>query len=336
LLVGYLYFRGKREYHVPLRPSFTDSFPDLPLDKTEKENLEDSSLLLALIGNIPEIAPSSKPAKIINRKPNHYFLPKRLWISQTEGTRPGIGYGVNFSSVGILLAPDYVRGQVLSMIDIRGHHFNNQTYAANFGLVARYIPKSFCALLGLNAYYDYRQGSKGGYHQIGAGMEVLGKRWDFRANGYFPLGQREHTSKCVFDDYIGDFFAIRRKTEFSSYGGNAELGWFILRSKDFFLYTAAGPYFFSGKCHHATAGGEIRLRPQFKDYLALDLRLSHDSTYKTNFQGELIFSIPLYDFFSFLKNKKGPCGISNQQIYQRVERFEIMPLGKRCGWESNF
>lgn len=265
---------------------------------------------------------------------NHRFAVKRVALRQAQGTA-GINYGTNYSTAAVLFAPDYELGTVLPMIDARAHRFNNNTYAANLGLAGRYIPEpnSFCELLGFNAFYDFRQGCKGNYNQIGVGIEVLGRIWDFRANGYFPIGKRKHKTHCFFDDFDGDFFISHRSTEFVSYGFNAEIGALAKDYKHFLLYVAGGPYYFLRKCCNRTLGGEIRIRPQYKDYVALDLRLSYDQVFRTVFQAEIIISLPLYQLDP---QNKGPCRITDRQIYQPIERFEIMPLGRRECWKFNF
>ena len=139
----------------------------------------------------------------------------------------------------------------------------------------------------------------------------------------------------MFDDYLGGYYIIERKEELISWGCNAEIGWLAVNKKSFFLYAAAGPYYLERKCHGKSWGGEMRIRPQYKDYLALDLSLSYDAFYKTVFQAELIFSIPLYQLNS-KKYKQAPCGITEREIYQPIQRFEVMSLGNRSCWEFNF
>ena len=76
-------------------------------------------------------------------------------------------------------------------------------------------------------------------------------------------------------------------------------------------------------------GGKVRLRPQYKDYIALDLSFIHDNVFGSIFQVEVIFSLPLYQL-NYIKDKKGPCGISNRKVYQPIQRFWVMPLSERC------
>ncbi len=271
-----------------------------------------------------------------NDKPGHYsFWPKRFTLRHVEGSGEKIGFGTDYTTAALMIAPDYRVGHILPILDLRGHRFDNNTYAANIGIAGRYIPSSdtICQILGFNVFYDYREGRQGSYHQIGLGLEVLGKRWDLRANGYAPISVKKRHSKCEHH-YGDDFFIIKRQCEFTSYGYNAEIGYYVVRSKDFFLYAAIGPYYLSRRCLNRTLGGEFRIRPQYKDYFALDFGVSRDSVFGTVFQAQVILYLPLYQLSKNLK--KWPCNLSDQQIYQPIERFEVMPLGRRTCWQSNF
>jgi hypothetical protein len=224
----------------------------------------------------------------------------------------------------------------MPILDLRGHRFDNNTYAANIGLGGRYIPESgsFCQMLGFNAFYDWREGKKGNYNQLGLGLEILGDRLDFRANGYAPIGTKSRKTKCTFNDYDGDYYAIKRECEFTSYGFNAEIGYYAVKSADFFLYTALGPYYLVRRHHDKTRGGMFRVRPQYKDYLAFDFIVSYDSLFKTVYQAQIVLSLPLYQLSK--KGNKRPCNLTDYQIYQSIERYEVMPLGRRCCWQTNF
>ncbi len=228
-----------------------------------------------------------------------FYIPKRVTMDYDLATQSDIPFGRDYATLTIVWAPIYTPGQWMPMIDLRGHRFKDNTYAANVGLIARYIPDECCVdnhIFGLNFYYDYRQGNIGYFNQFGAGLEVLGCRWDFRANVYVPFGPRRHLKHCVFDDFIGDFLATRDRIEYVSYALNGEVGWLAIDyCEKFFFYLAGGPYFLAGTRCKNTLGGEFRIRPQYKDFLALDLSVRHDSVFETIWQALIIFSLPLYE-----------------------------------------
>ncbi len=268
--------------------------------------------------------------------------PKFLSIRHTWGEQEKdcIPFATNYTTAEVVFAPDYKLGKVMPFLDLRGHRFDNNTYAANGGIGGRYIPDPccdcFCEILGFNAYYDFRQGCIGYYQQVGLGLEILGRRWDLRANAYAPFGRKRHMSRCVFDDYDGDYYAIRDSIESISYSFNAELGFLLFESPcyDFSLYAAAGPYFLArALCNDGVVGGEARIRPQYKDYLALDVSWRYDRLFETIWQVQIIINLPLYQISC---SNKYPCGLSDRQIYQPIERFEVMPLSKRTCWFTNW
>lgn len=270
---------------------------------------------------------------------SQYYYPsiQRIDLRHVQGSGEGIGFGTDYSTLAFLLAPTYRLGYTLPMIDLRLHRFDNNTYAGNAGLAFRYLPKdTFCAMLGFNVFYDFRQGVKAThfYNEIGCGVEVLGKRWDFRANVYFPIGRNQHRTTCV-THYEGGFFAEHRRCEGVSYAYNAEVGYQFTKEQPFLFYAAIGPYYLARKCNDETFGGKFRIRPQFKDYFALDLSVSYDQVFHTVYQGEIIISLPLYQIRS-RKNKHGPCGMSDRKVYQPIIRFEVTPLGRRSCWHTNF
>ncbi len=291
---------------------------------------------------VPEPNGSQSPPQNVITEPkgNQWPLPRRMYLSHVDGVgeQAGISYGTDYATFQVLLAPDYRLGEFMYMVDLRGHRFDNNTYAANAGLGVRYIPEldSFCELLGLNSYYDYREGFIGDYHQIGIGLEVLGRRWDFRANGYIPLGAAKNLNVCNYS-YPGGYEMTSSDCEFATYGFNAEVGWLAVRGKQFLLYMATGPYFLTRStcCFDTMRGFEFRVRPQFKDYFAVEGKVSWDNVYEWVYQTQFIVSLPLYAISRREKVTK-PCGISERQIYQPVERFEIMPLGRKQCWTQNF
>ncbi len=268
------------------------------------------------------------------------WLPKLLSVQHIWGDQEEkcIPFATNYTTAEAIFAPEYCLGTIMPMMDVRGHRFDNNTYAANIGLGGRYVPNpcsdSFCEMLGFNAYYDYRQGCIGYYHQIGVGIEVLSRWWDFRANAYAPFGPRRHIHTCTFD-YPGDYHAIRRSIESISYSFNAEIGWLMFElPESFLLYAAAGPYFIARtKFDEGVVGVEVRLRPQYRDYLALDLSWRYDHLFETIWQVGIIFNLPLYQIGG---RNKTPCSLTDRQIYQPIQRFEVMPLSKKTCWETNF
>jgi hypothetical protein len=266
---------------------------------------------------------------------------KRVTLSHNVGygEEAGIGLGTDYTTLGLFLATDYSPGSFFPLFDIRAHRFDNDSYAVSFGVGARYIPRSNspCGILGFNVFYDWRQGFLKQYNQVGVGIEVLGRMWDFRANAYVPVGATKFSTACIFDDYDGGFFIEHDRKEITAYGYNAEIGCLAVDYKGFLFYTAIGPYYLTRKSEcinfEPIMGGRVRVRPQYRDYFAFDACYSYDSTFHSIFEGTFYVYLPLYQI---THQNRRPCCFTDRQIYQPIERLDIMPLGNRSSWKHNF
>jgi hypothetical protein len=327
---------------VYLRESSEDEINETDLDSVVLQHTSRNTVVFLEPEEGPvaktETMPSSLQRKAVTpapRRKSYNWLPKRISVRHIQGNQNEVAYGTNYSTLALLYAPPYRLGRFIPLFDFRGHRFDDNTYAANFGLISRYIPfnNTFCEILGFNAYYDYRQGGIGYYQQVGCGVEILGRRWDFRGNLYVPFGAKTGTKICVYDDYEGDYVITNNLWEDVSYTFSAEVGYMMLRSKYLLFYLAAGPYYIAGRdCYLNTVGGKARIRPQYKDYIALDLSISHDPLFETIWQAEVIVYFPLYQIGN---QRKSRC-LSDRQVYQPVERFEVMPLMRESCWKTNF
>jgi hypothetical protein len=262
---------------------------------------------------------------------------KRAYLSHIQGNKgSGLGYATNYTTLEILFAPQWYAGQLCPMLDFRGHRFDDDTFAINVGFMGRYIPpkSSLFEVLGFNIYYDWRQGYIGQFNQIGVGFEILNAYWDLRVNGYVPFGPKNRQKIYKYDAYTDGYFAINSRNEAVSYAFNAEAGWLAYDSDTFLLYVAGGPYYLAQKfSQKAVLGGEIRIQPQIRDYFALNLKYNYDGWFKSVFQAEIIVSFPLYQL---CPKNMAPASLTARQIYQRVERFEVMPLARRSCWSTNW
>ncbi len=325
---------GILSYATILFFSFTTSEedPELPLDPFSQWE-HPLRYSLALLEN----SHHAQPTIDTNSPPSPVLKTLRVRHSGGFGQNATIVMGTNYTTLDLFLSPTAQRGQFLPFLNLRGHRFDNDTYAANLGVGFRYVPEpgTFCEFLGFNTYYDFREGLYNNYNQIGLGVEILGKRWDFRGNAYVPVGAKKRKVVCVFDDYLGDYFIVNKNIETTTYGFNGEVGWTAVNSNYWALYVAGGPYYLGRKSNcleKSILGGEFRVQPQYKDYFAVDFVLSYDNVYKTVFQAVISFNLPLYQISPL---RSGIC-LRDRQVYQPVERFEIIPLGRCSCWKFNF
>ncbi len=263
---------------------------------------------------------------------SHYPTPKRIALGHSEGK--GIGFDYGYTFLDVEFAPYYQKGHVLPIVDVNAAYFDDSTWEANAGLIARYIPKELALLPGLNAFYSWRQGRIANYQMLTVGLELLGAVWDFRANGYIPLGQDKHLRRNR-SKYPGGFRSEIIDGEFALRGFNAEVGVQFYQVNNFFFYAAAGPYYLSGPFHTRSWGVEGRFQSQYNDYVTLNLSISDDRIFGTIFRAELVLSLPLYNFTS-MKHRSGPGKITNRQIYQPVKNFDPVMTDQMCCWKGNF
>ena len=169
----------------------------------------------------PGKSPASNPPPALSglRLPSHpikplranYFAASVLFLCSGAATRLEAGYeiaesspaygplsGTLFLEVGFtenviggrgnLLVPLYrdPNGKNMFFLDGNwsGNGDGNQNGSGGLGFRHRFDNPDI--IVGANAFYDYGDYSGRGYNQLGAGIEVLSKWVDFRANGYFP------------------------------------------------------------------------------------------------------------------------------------------------------
>ncbi|MGC2595562.1 MAG: inverse autotransporter beta domain-containing protein [Rhabdochlamydiaceae bacterium] len=218
----------------------------------------------------------------------------------------------------------------MPFVDIRGHVFDDGKFAGNIGVGGRTLLSSINHLLGYYFYYDVRQD----HHdltaqQVSPGIELLGKRFEYRMNGYFPVGdQKSHKYGFKFDEFHGHNILIKAKQRHVMIGGDAEVGAHITQSTKYDLYAGAGPYYFSSP--HASAwGGKVRLLGRFKEYVSLEATYSYDHLFKNIIQGSVAVNLP---FGRKLKRKGKDCPQQNDLLLSRAAfapyRFEIPVIKK--------
>ncbi len=244
----------------------------------------------------------------------------------------GIGYDDGYTTLETFLAADPNWWSVMPFLDARAHVFNDGRWATNVGVGLRRLTGK--RAYGVNAYYDYRNGSKLSYNQIGLGFETLGKLVDFRVNGYLPVGRKITSAYGTrFGGFSGHHMLLSQKHQFAFKGVDAEVGFHFGKSKSFDFYTAIGPYYYRGEMGPNVWGGKARIAGVYKEMVSLELSDSYDGTFRNKFQGQLGLN-----FFFGPKSKvkkKGPrntCEVAetfNQRMLQPVGRQEIIPVDSK-------
>jgi len=259
----------------------------------------------------------------------------RASIKHIEGG--GVGYNQGYTTFQTFLALDPDKYLLMPFMDLRGHVFDNGKFAANAGVGFRMIGKG--RVYGANVYYDYRNTKRSHHNQIGVGLETLGVRWDFRINGYLPIGNKTShfygakttLTSPVFEGFQGNnvllrqTFTTQKKKQYAMKGLNMEAAFHILKNEKIDLYAAAGPYYYNYGSKQAV-GGQARIGAQIYEYLSLEAINSYDSRFHENIQGRIGINIPFGP-----KAKKGGRSSScllSQRLVQDVARQEIIVVDK--------
>jgi len=241
----------------------------------------------------------------------------------------GIGYNRGYTTAELFLAPmDLWKNTYMPFLDLRAHYFNDNKWAGNAGIGMRFL--SGDRIWGVNGYYDYRKTKHQHYNQVGAGFESLGHVWDFRLNGYLPVGAKSsHYYDTQFESFQGNSILISHKREFAMKGANGEVGIHCNpNSRNLPVYFAAGPYYLEGKGKVAW-GGQARLRVNLSEYLTLEGNTSYDKVFRWIGQGQVGIHIPFGGRRRVKQRKDHVCKnevILARRLEQSVDRFEIIPV----------
>lgn len=248
----------------------------------------------------------------------HPKEPYRATVRHIE--RGGIGYDNGYTTLEVFLSSDPNRWILTPFLDVRGHIFDNGKWAANGGVGLRALWGD--RVYGLNTYYDYRNTGRFHANQVGAGLETLGELFDFRLNGYLPVGAKNSSFyDPVFGAFSGHYMLLLQKRQTAMKGANAEFGFHFGQSESLDFYAAAGPYYFIGEGAPATWGGKARISATFKDALTLEVSDSYDRTFHNKFQGQIALH------FSFGPKSKGKAANRlNDRMVQPVDRQEIIVI----------
>jgi hypothetical protein len=255
--------------------------------------------------------------------------PARFGVRHIEAK--GIGYSKGYTTLEAFLGPNTEGQPIHPFLDLRGHVFNDGRIAANIGFGLRYL--NWYRVWGGNIYYDFRNSSQFNANQVALGLESLGLRWDYRINGYFPVGRtKSNWYDPSFDEFVGHELFIRRKQRFSMTGVHAEAAAHLNQGNTFEGYAAAGPYYFGGQGKNCW-GGQVRFRGSYEKFFSIEARYSWDTVFHSIVQGEIAFNLPLGPRSIIRRNECQPvcCDLSllKALLVQPVEREEIIVMDKR-------
>ena len=249
--------------------------------------------------------------------------PHRIVAKHREGN--GIGYPRGYSSLDGFFSYSY-GGAVHPFVDVRAHITNDTKWAYNAGIGLRGIVESMRAIFGANFFYDYREGRHRPFNQVGAGLELLGKRWDVRLNGYAPVGKSKKTYFNGFTKFSGNNALFSKRYEVAMYGFDLGVGVVLARQKHWDLHAKLEGYYFHGDFGKQFGGGLFELATDITRYITLKGQVSYDTHFQWIGQGEASLNIPLGRRIE-KRHTALACGSLaelEERISEAVDRFEMI------------
>ena len=248
---------------------------------------------------------------------------QRITAKHREGN--GIGYPTGYSTVEGFFSTSRTPN-LIGFADVRAHISNNGKKAYNAGLGLRGLSEATSAVFGLNVFYDYRDARHRAFNQIGVGIEILGRRWDIRANGYIPV---HHIKKKYSDEFLhfkANSAIFSKRYEFAFIGGELAFGKELFKAKYWDLHAKLAAYWFNGAYGKNAGGGLFELATNITRYLTLKGQVSYDSLFREIFQGEVAINVPLG--WRFDKTDSSLCCKYLRELEDRlvesVDRFEMI------------
>lgn len=253
-----------------------------------------------------------------------------LTLSLKQHAGRGMGYDSGYTTFSGYAIPFRINDSI-SFADARVHYFDHSNFAGNLGAGFRTPLKKAPAILGINAFYDYRRDNDQSFNQFGVGLELLSSRWGLSINGYFPFAKTEQTISTCFNSYVGGYFVSKKKIEKNLKGVDLQAIVNFFQVKEIACYLLGGPYYYNGICRNFLGiKGAVAL--QWSQYVRLAVSMSYDSEFKGRMQGELAFFFPFGWMAAREKNYLEPLSIS----LQPVQRNEVIVLDQFYKWKWNY
>lgn len=216
-------------------------------------------------------------------------IPPRLTLRHDFGD--GVGYTRGFSYLEGFIPLDQPTDQSLLFGDLRVVNFDDQNrWEFNAGGGYRDYADPLDAVWGVNAFYDGRHTDHHFFHQVGIGAEALFKRWEFRCNGYFIVGENQKlASESVVPAVVGSqlIFDRIRVREVAMGGLDAEFGVRLPVLTRFDSRIYAGFYHYSAEGMQSANGVRGRLEAWPCDYCSIHFAIQNDGLFDTTVNGGL-------------------------------------------------
>lgn len=201
-------------------------------------------------------------------------------------TTEGAGYEQGFTSFEAFLPLSQTPGKNITFLEGRLLLQNNAKLGANIVLGQRFFGASTHRVYGGYIAFDERDTDKNSFNQLGLGFETLGEDWDFRINGYIPIGTtRQQTSERFTGNsaFRENVLLLDRLRRFESAGAgvDAELGGKLAKLGQGSLRGYGGVYYINAEGSGDVVGVRGRLEARPTDAITLNLSVQNDSLFDT-------------------------------------------------------
>ncbi len=212
----------------------------------------------------------------------------------------GIGFNNGYQRVNARLPYHIIPNTNVLTTDLSASITFDGLPVANGGLVYRRYDDAYNRIFGVNAFLDYDQGyGNQEWYRGTLGFESLGRYVDFRANGYFMLGD----DSLVLSDTLlaglslsgNNAFQQRQQVASNAYSGfDIETGGPIPLLGQYGQNLYGGAYYLTNDNGGDTVGFQARWEALITQNLTVNTRLTSDDTFGTNIWTALQYEIPNY------------------------------------------
>jgi len=211
-------------------------------------------------------------------------------------TTTGPGYEEPFFSLEGFIPLQQSPGNNLTFLEGKLLYLTDSTMGGNLVLGQRFYSSSQDQILGGYIAYDFRDTGNSFFNQIGAGFELLTNKWDFRVNGYLPIGdQRQQVAESFSNpNFEGNFLLLDRDRRFeAAVGGlDLEVGTQLARLGEGDLRGYGGVYYYNAPGGNDGFGIRGRLEARPSDNLRVGLLVQNDPLFDTRVVLSLGASFP--------------------------------------------
>ncbi len=185
---------------------------------------------------------------------------------------------------------------LIFFVDGRGTATYNGRGAASGGLGVRYYDQAHDRVYGFAGYYDYDNGNRFDYQQVGLSFQSVGQWVDFYINGYLPVSTDTNTvsTRYVNPTFTGNSVMLDRvdNTESAYAGLNAEIGGPLPFLGRYGFRGYVGGYYFQADDDQNFAGTSVRINAEVTDDVTLGINVTNDQVFKTQVFGTVSLTLP--------------------------------------------